>query len=70
MKYPDGQEAKLGDKVTLGNDEPGTVVCSIDSGEYTSSFPEQEWSYLKQGILVDFTCYGIIHYKKPTPICA
>ena len=65
MKYPDGQEAKLGDKVTLGNGEPGTVVCSIDSEQYSSSFPKREWSYLKQGILVDFPSYGLIHYKQP-----
>jgi hypothetical protein len=65
MKYPDGQDAKLGDKVTLNQGAPGIVVCSIDTGEYSASCPEEEWSYLKQGIIVDFPSYGLIHYTEP-----
>jgi hypothetical protein len=37
MKYPDGQEVKLGDMVALGKDEQGIVVCSIDTGEYSDA---------------------------------
>lgn len=33
MKYPDGQEVKLGDRVALGQDDRGIALCSIDEGE-------------------------------------
>jgi len=36
MKYPDGQEAKLGDQVELWSGNQGMVVCSIDAGEYAA----------------------------------
>jgi hypothetical protein len=40
MKYPDGQEVRLGDKVKLGDDAEGVVVSSIDTGEYSEEYPE------------------------------
>ena len=33
MKYADGQEVRLGDRVELGQDDGGVVVASIDTGE-------------------------------------
>jgi hypothetical protein len=39
MKYPDGQEVKLGDMVALGKDQQGVVVGSIDTGEYSEIYP-------------------------------
>jgi hypothetical protein len=38
MRYPDRQEARLGDRVQLWKHNEGTVVCSLDTNEYTSSF--------------------------------
>lgn len=67
MKYSDGQEARMGDKVKLGEDEGGIVVCSIDTGEYSDDYPEAQWSYLKKGIMVDFPRYGLIHYEETEP---
>ena len=40
MKYPDGQEVRLGDRVKLGHDDGGVVVASIDTNEYTSEHSE------------------------------
>src|SRR6266571_1040879 len=34
MKYPDGQEVRLGDQVRLGENDGGVVVASIDTDEY------------------------------------
>lgn len=34
MKYADGQEVIKGDRVQLGDDKHGIVVCSIDRNEY------------------------------------
>jgi hypothetical protein len=67
MKYPDGQEVKVGDKVKLGHDADGIVVCSIDTGEYIDEYPESEWSYLKKGVVIKFPLHGLIHYEEPEP---
>ncbi|MES2538888.1 MAG: hypothetical protein V4632_23765 [Pseudomonadota bacterium] len=65
MKYSDGREVKLGDKVKLGEDSGGVVVCSIDTGEYSDDHPESAWGYLKKGVMISFPKYGLIHYEKP-----
>jgi hypothetical protein len=65
MKYPDGQDVKLGDRVKLGQDNGGMVVCSIDTGAYSSAYPHAEWSHLKRGVLINFPTLGLIHYEEP-----
>jgi hypothetical protein len=65
MKYSDGKEVLVGDKVKLWDGCYGVVVCSIDSGDYSSAFPESEWRYLKTGVLIDSDNGGILHYKEP-----
>ena len=63
MRYPDGQDVRVGDKVRLGADTEGVVVCSMDTGEYSQEHPEAQWGYLKKGVMVDFPKnYGLIHY--------
>lgn len=65
MRYPDGQEARLGDVVTLGGDARGVVVCSIDTDEFTADHPASEWRYLGTGVMIHFDRYGLIHYREP-----
>ncbi|MHC1727309.1 MAG: hypothetical protein AB9866_15105 [Syntrophobacteraceae bacterium] len=65
MKYPDGKEVRVGDKVMLWEGCYGVVVASIDNGQYTPGYPEAEWDYLKAGILVDSDKAGLIHYLEP-----
>lgn len=65
MKYYDGQEVKLGDKVKLGQDDGGVVVCSIDTAEYSIDYPKEQWGYLKKGVMISFPTYGLIHYEEP-----
>ena len=65
MKYWDGQEAHMGDKVKLGEDNSGIVVCSIDAGEYSDEYPAAAWSYLGKGVMVSFPKHGLIHYAGP-----
>lgn len=67
MQYPDGQQVKLGDKVGLGQDNRGIVVCSIDDGEYTVEYPRDAWAHLGKGVLILFPLYGLIHYIDPEP---
>jgi hypothetical protein len=67
MKYSDGQDVMLGDRVRLGDDDGGIVVSSIDTGEYSAEAPESDWSYLKKGVVIRFPKFGLIHYEKPEP---
>ncbi len=62
MKYLDGQEVKVGDKVQLWNGCYGIVVCSMDTNEYTAAYPKEEWGYLKSGVMIKTDKAGLIHY--------
>ena len=64
MKYFDGREVKLGDRVKLDDDSGGVVVASIDTREYSAVCSEAEWAYLQKGVLVDFPRWGLIHYEE------
>ncbi|WP_226649586.1 hypothetical protein [Microbulbifer variabilis] len=64
MKYIDGQVAHIGDVVEYSDGATGVVVCSIDEDEYQASFTKENWSYLKNGIMVETESYGLIHSKE------
>ena len=65
MKYFDGRRVALGDRVKLWNSQHGTVVGSIDTGEFTKEYPKAQWSYLKSGIIVKTDSGEIFHYAEP-----
>ena len=65
MKYPDGRPVALGDRVKLWEEQYGTVVCSIDTGEFTKEYPDAEWAYLKTGIIVKADSGEVFHYAEP-----
>jgi hypothetical protein len=65
MKYSDSKEVKVGDKVKLWDGCYGIVVCSIDTDEYTADYPNEEWEYLKIGVMIDSDKAGLVHYPKP-----
>ncbi|MBR0938592.1 hypothetical protein [Bradyrhizobium jicamae] len=67
MKYPDGQEIRLGDTVRLDGNAEGVVVFSIDTNEYAAEFPGDAWDYLKRGVMIDFPEYGLIHFDHDAP---
>jgi hypothetical protein len=64
MKYADGRPAAVGDRVKLWDDEYGTVVCSIDTDEYTKKYPKGAWAYLNSGILIRTDDGELFHYDK------
>lgn len=64
MKYPDGNEIKVGDRVKVWEGCYGIVVCSKDTEEYTPSYPKEEWGYLKVGALIASDEAGLIHYTE------
>lgn len=63
MRYVDGLEIIVGDKVQMGDDE-GVVLCDIGAGKFSPSYPKDEWSYLDEGVIIEFSRYGIIHMKE------
>jgi hypothetical protein len=63
MKYPDGQEARLGDRIQFSNGDLGIVVFSIDTKEYSGEFLEEDWGYLEKGVMVKTDAGALIHYK-------
>jgi hypothetical protein len=66
MRYPDGGEVRLGDKVKLDSGAEGCVVCSIDTGEYSDGYPEARWGYLEKGVMIDFPgTHGLIYFTEP-----
>jgi len=65
MKYTDGQEIKIGDKLTLWDDYIGIVVADIDAVEYSSLYPKEDWEYLNTGVLIVSEHAGLIHYSEP-----
>lgn len=67
MNYVNGKEVMLGDRVRLGDDNGGVVVCSIDTGEFSDAFPLAEWGYLARGVLIEFPSFGLIHYTEAEP---
>lgn len=67
MKYPNGIEARLGDRVALGDDSGGIVVCSIDTDEFTQENPRDAWKHLDSGVLIEFPKWGLIHYTEAEP---
>ena len=64
MRYPDGTDIRVGDKIKIADDDLGVIVFSIDTNEYSADFPAQEWSYLKSGIMIRSDKMGLVHYEK------
>lgn len=69
MKYEDGKQVLLGDKVHLDGGISGIVMCSIDDGIYTPEFLESDWEHLNQGVMVFSEQAGLIHYAKWNKDC-
>jgi hypothetical protein len=65
MKYLNNRDVAVGDRLLLWHDQPGTVVCSIDTGEFTEEYPKEQWGYLKSGILAKTDIEELFHYTEP-----
>lgn len=65
MNYADGQQIRLNDRVELWEGNQGTVVCSLDTWEFSEAYPEAEWVYLNVGILIASEQAGLLHFTEP-----
>ncbi len=64
MKYFDGQNIKLDDRVQLWINKFGTVVCIIADGFYSEGFPKADWEFLQKGLLIKMDDGQLIHYPE------
>jgi hypothetical protein len=62
VKYSDGNEAWVGDRITIDGRYLGHVVACIDRGEYSPEHPKEQWGYLAKGIMVNTDFGGLVHY--------
>ena len=61
MRYKDGQQVKVGDKIVADNSE-GVVVEVIGGG---SGFENHSpWEHLVRGIVVETKDMGMVHYPE------
>jgi hypothetical protein len=65
MKYPDGQDVRLGDLLELWPGCHGTVVACLDDQAFAPTHPAAEWSYLDGGVLIETSAVGLVHYHAP-----
>jgi hypothetical protein len=64
MNYENGKKVCLWDRVRIGGEGRGIVVFSVDDDQYSSLFPKEQWSYLQQGVMIDTTFGGLMHYRE------
>jgi hypothetical protein len=50
--------------VSIGKTIDGVVVFSIDTDEFSTEFPKDEWIYLGRGIMVETERVGLVHLKE------
>jgi hypothetical protein len=62
MRYQDGQPVHVGDVVTIDVRHEGTVVACIEDGIYLHPHTKAQWTHLLQGVLIDTTFGGLVHY--------
>lgn len=64
MKYKDGTNIKVGDKVIISEKYYGVVVADIDGAKRTGTINKEPWGVLEHGIIIDTDFGGLVHYKQ------
>ena len=64
MKYANGDDVRVGDRVKAWDGCIGIVVASIETDEYSTEHPREQWGYLKVGVMIDTEQAGLIHYRE------
>ncbi len=65
MKYPDGSEARLGDRVRITNGDTGLIVASMDTNEFSSEYPADNYAHLRTGILILTDKGALVRLEEP-----
>jgi hypothetical protein len=64
MKYKNGEQVKLRDKVLIDGKYHGEVVANMDGPEYSEEEPEEKWGYLGSGVMINTDFGGLVHYQQ------
>jgi hypothetical protein len=62
MRYHDGQAIHVGDVVTIDVFHEGVVVACIKDGIFLHPDKEEQWTHLHDGVLIDTSFAGPVHY--------
>ena len=65
LQYADGTEVRLGERVRVGRGYTGIVVASMDTNEFDSAIPAEDWADLKSGILILTDTGALAHFDDP-----
>ena len=65
MKYSNGEEIRVGDKVQAWEDCTGVVVASMETDQYSVEYPKEQWAHLKVGVMIDTDKVGPVYYPEP-----
>jgi hypothetical protein len=67
MKYLDGVEMRVGDRVRIRSGDTGVIVASMDAGEFSPDYPKESWEYLKTGIMVLTDKGALVRFDEAFP---
>lgn len=67
MKYRDGTEMHVGDRVRIKNGDTGIIVASMDTEEFSPDYPKENWEDLKSGIVVLTERGALVRFDEDFP---
>ena len=63
MKYADGTEVRMGERVRVSSGYAGIVVASMDTNEFDPKISAKDWA--KTGILILTDTGALAHFEDP-----
>lgn len=66
MHYHDGQDVRLGDIASFGENDRCKVVVLVDEQAALEGYIAEEWSYLGGGCVLLAGSAGLVHYPPGT----
>ena len=67
MKYRDGSETHLGDRVKIKDGDAGVIIVSLDTDEYSADWPKEIWGKFKSGVIVRTDKGILVRFDDPLP---
>lgn len=64
MKYIDGKQVIVGDKVLISGQHKGLVVADMDGDGYSADYPREQWDNLQSGVMIVTDFGGLVHYEQ------
>ena len=61
-KDKNGEYFSAGDKVSFEGGSAG-VVCDFEDRIFSEGYPEEEWGYLKSGVLLESPDFGLVNLE-------